>query len=174
MWVGGEGMNVGMGGAAELGGMLAAVLKGWAGEDILDAYQAERKPITEQISHIITDVAVAVMTQRRNVPADIEEDTPAGEASRKRVGDQSHDLEIKQQCSAGLNFGYFYADSPIIAYDKDKQPAYSMHEHEASTVPGCRPPPVCLEGRRSLYDELRPFYKRVRVDAMVDLQPRIV
>jgi len=140
LWIpaAGYGMNAGIADAADLAWMLAAVLQGWAGEDILDAYQAERKPITEQISHIITDVAVAVMTQRRNVPADIEEDTPAGEASRKRVGDQSHDLEIKQQCSAGLNFGYFYADSPIIAYDKDKQPAYSMHEHEASTVPGCR------------------------------------
>ncbi len=173
LWIpaAGYGMNAGIADAADLAWMLAAVLQGWAGEDILDAYQAERKPITEQISHIITDVAVAVMTQRRNVPADIEEDTPAGEASRKQVGDQSHDLEIKQQCSAGLNFGYFYADSPIIAYDKDKQPAYSMHEHEASTVPGCRAPHVWLEGRRSLYDELGPFYTLVRVDATVDVQP---
>ncbi len=175
LWIpaAGYGMNAGIADAADLAWMLASVLQGWADAGLLDAYQAERKPITEQISNIITEVAVAVMQQRRNVPADIEDDGPAGEASRKRVGEQSHDLELKQQCSAGLNFGYYYADSPIIAYDGGEQPAYTMHEYEPSTVPGCRAPHVWLEGRRSLYDELGPYYTIVRTDPIINVGPLI-
>ena len=173
LWIpaAGYGMNAGIADAADLAWMLAAVLHGWATDQLLDAYQAERKPITEQISHIITDVAVAVMKQRRSVPPDIEEDSPAGEASRKLVGDQSREYEVKQQCSAGLNFGYFYADSPIIAYDGETQPAYTMDEFQSSTVPGCRAPHVWLEGRRSLYDELGPYYTVVRIDPTVNVDP---
>ncbi|MEM5428772.1 FAD-dependent oxidoreductase [Cupriavidus oxalaticus] len=169
LWIpaAGYGMNAGIADAADLAWMLAAVLQGWASEDILDAYESERKPITEQISHIITDVAVAVKMQRRNVPENIEEDSAAGVESRRQAGDASEELELKQQCSAGLNFGYFYADSPIIAYDGEAQPAYSMHEFTSSTVPGCRAPHVWLDGSRSLYDELGPFYTVIRLDPSV-------
>ncbi|TKC87836.1 monooxygenase [Trinickia terrae] len=175
LWIpaAGYGMNAGIADAADLAWMLAAVLQGWAEEGVLDAYEAERKPITEQISHIITEVAVAVMQQRRNVPADIEDDGPAGDESRTRVGEASHDLELKQQCSAGLNYGYYYADSPVIAYDGAQQPAYSMHEYQPSTVPGCRAPHVWLEGRRSLYDELGPYYTLVRVDPLINIGPLV-
>ncbi|MDW3687578.1 FAD-dependent oxidoreductase [Cupriavidus sp. CV2] len=171
LWIpaAGYGMNAGIADAAELAWMLAAVLQGWASEGILGAYEAERKPITEQISHIITDVAVAVKMQRRNVPENIEEHSAAGAESRRQAGDASEELEVKQQCSAGLNFGYFYADSPIIAYDAEAQPAYSMHEFTSSTVPGCRAPHVWLEGNRSLYDELGPFYTVVRLDPSVSV-----
>lgn len=175
LWIpaAGYGMNAGIADAADLAWMLAASLQGWADASILEAYEAERKPITEQISNIITEMAVAVMHQRRNVPEDIEEDSPAGEASRKRVGDQSHDLELQQQCSAGLNYGYFYSGSPIIAYDGANHPAYSMHEYQPSTVPGCRAPHVWLEGQRSLYDELGPYYTLVRIDPTISIGPLV-
>jgi len=171
LWIpaAGYGMNAGIADAADLAWMLAAVLHGWAGDDLLNAYQAERKPITEQISHIITDTALAVMMQRRGVPADIEENSAAGEASRKTLGDASHDLEIRQQCSAGLNFGYYYADSPIIAYDGEAHPPYSMHEFQPSTVPGCRAPHLWLEGHRSLYDELGPYFTVIRLDPTINV-----
>jgi 2-polyprenyl-6-methoxyphenol hydroxylase-like FAD-dependent oxidoreductase len=171
LWIpaAGYGMNAGIADAADLAWMLAAVLQGWASDNLLDAYQAERKPITEQISHIITDVAVAVMTQRRNVPVNIEEDSAAGAESRKKVGEASEELEVKQQCSAGLNYGYFYADSPIIAYDGEAHPGYSMHEFKSSTVPGCRAPHFWLEGNRSLYDDLGQFYTVVRLDPSVSV-----
>ncbi len=53
LWIpaAGYGMNAGIADAADLAWMLAAVLHGWATDQLLDAYQAERKPITEQIAH---------------------------------------------------------------------------------------------------------------------------
>ena len=42
---GGQGMNTGMQDAANLGWKLAAVLRGWAPESLLDSYQSERHPV---------------------------------------------------------------------------------------------------------------------------------
>jgi 2-polyprenyl-6-methoxyphenol hydroxylase-like FAD-dependent oxidoreductase len=45
---GGHGYNTGVGDAVNLGWKLAAVLNGWAPADLLDSYEAERRPIAEQ------------------------------------------------------------------------------------------------------------------------------
>jgi hypothetical protein len=54
----------------------------------------------------------------------------------------------------GLNFGYFYDKSPIIAYDGEAPPGYTMGDFTPSTVPGCRTPHLWLRDGRSLYDAL--------------------
>ncbi|MGH9533882.1 MAG: FAD-dependent monooxygenase [Terriglobales bacterium] len=46
---GGQGMNAGLGDAMNLGWKLAAVIKGWAPDDLLDTYTAERHPIGEWV-----------------------------------------------------------------------------------------------------------------------------
>jgi 2-polyprenyl-6-methoxyphenol hydroxylase-like FAD-dependent oxidoreductase len=43
--IGGEGLNLGIGDAVNLGWKLAATVKGWASEMLLDTYTAERHPI---------------------------------------------------------------------------------------------------------------------------------
>jgi 2-polyprenyl-6-methoxyphenol hydroxylase-like FAD-dependent oxidoreductase len=163
----GYGMNAGIADAADLAWMIAGVLSGWAHPDILDAYEAERQPITDQASRIITDVALRVMKQRREVPPEIEEPGPVGDAVRSKLGKEAHDLEVQQQCAAGLNFGYFYEKSPIIAYDGAAHPSYTMHEFTSSTVPGCRAPHLWLANRRSLYDALGPYYTLIRLDPTI-------
>lgn len=45
---GGHGYNTGVGDAINLGWKLAAVLNGWAADDLLDSYESERRPIAEQ------------------------------------------------------------------------------------------------------------------------------
>jgi 2-polyprenyl-6-methoxyphenol hydroxylase-like FAD-dependent oxidoreductase len=46
---GGQGMNAGLGDAMNLGWKLAASIKGWAPDDLLDTYTAERHPIGEWV-----------------------------------------------------------------------------------------------------------------------------
>jgi hypothetical protein len=46
---GGQGMNTGFGDAMNLGWKLAATIKGWAPEGLLDTYTAERHPIGEWV-----------------------------------------------------------------------------------------------------------------------------
>ena len=171
LWVpyAGYGMNAGIADAANLGWLLAARLEGWGEEGILAAHAAERLPITDQVSHFAMDHAHAMASARKSVSHEIEADGPQADAYRAAVGKTTYDLNVQQYCCAGLNFGYFYQGSPIIAYDGEAAPPYTMGEFTPSTVPGARLPHIWLEGRRSLYDALGPFYTLLRLDPDIDV-----
>ena len=160
----GYGMNAGIADAANLAWLLAATFDGWAPATILDAYEAERLPITDQVSRFAMDFALRVMQHRRATPPEIEMEGPAGDATRARIGKEAYDLNVAQYCCGGLNFGYFYDASPIIAYDGTPQPPYTMGDFTPSSVPGCRAPHLWLAGRRSLYDALGAGYTLLRFD----------
>jgi 2-polyprenyl-6-methoxyphenol hydroxylase-like FAD-dependent oxidoreductase len=169
LWIphGGYGMNAGIADAANLSWIIAATLAGWAPLAILDAYEAERRPIADEMSRFTMDFALKIIKQRREISAEIELPGPVGDAVRVRLGREAYELDVQQQCCGGLNFGYFYAGSPIIAYDEEQHPAYTMYDFTASTVPGCRAPHLWLNDHRSLYDALGPDYALVRVDPNV-------
>lgn len=173
IWVpyAGYGMNAGIADAANLGWLLGAHLNGWAPESILDAYERERQPITQQVSHFVMDHCMAMAKQRGAVPENIEEPGPEGDKARAALGKQAYDLNVQQYACSGLNFGYFYDQSPIISYDGEAQPAYKMGEFTPSTVPGCRTPHLWLRDGRSLYDAMGPEYTLLRLDPAVDPSP---
>lgn len=171
LWVpyAGYGMNAGIADALDLGWILAAVVNGWGGPKLLDAYVAERGPITEQVSRFAMDHCIKMAAQRSSVPADIEDDTPAGEASRKRMGEEAYALNVQQYGAAGLNYGYYYDKSPSIVYDDEAAPRYSMSQFTASTVPGCRVAHFRLPDGSSLYDHFGSAYTLLRTDAGEDV-----
>lgn len=171
LWVpyAGYGMNAGIADAVNLSWLLAARLQGWADEGILDAYEAERLPITEQVSHFAMDHAQKMIRARRAVPPNIEAQDAPGEAARQEVGAQAYELNVQQFCCAGLNFGYFYQGSPIIVPDDEDPPPYSMGHFTESTVPGCRAPHVWLADGRSLYDAFGPGYTLLQLDPNADV-----
>jgi len=173
LWIpmAGYGMNAGIADAMNLSWQLAAHVQGWAPAAILDAYQAERLPITEQVSHFAMNHAVALQKEREGVPANIEAAGPEGDAVREATGRTLYALNVQQYCCAGLNFGYFYDASPIIAYDGEAAPAYSMAQFQPSTVPGCRTPHLWLRDGRSLYDAMGAGYTLLRRDPAVDAAP---
>jgi len=171
LWVpmAGYGMNAGIADAMNLSWQLAATLKGWADPAILDAFEAERQAITEQVSQFAMNHAIALAKQRAAVPDNIEAPGPEGDAVRARFGRMLYELNVHQYCCGGLNFGYFYDKSPIIAYDGEQAPAYTLSDFAASTVPGCRTPHLWLADGRSLYDALGPGYTLLRFDRTVDV-----
>ena len=171
IWVpfGGYGMNAGIADAMNLSWMLAGVLQGWAAPTILDAYAAERWPITEQVSHFAMNTATSLARARSEVPPAIEDIGPDGDAAREQFGRAVHDLNVPQYCCGGLNFGYFYDRSPIIAYDGEAPPPYTMYDFTPSTVAGCRTPHLRLRDGRSLYDALDPGFTLLRFDRSVSV-----
>jgi hypothetical protein len=76
---------------------------------------------------------------------------------------------VGQFCCGGLNFGYFYDCSPIIACDGEEAPTYGMYDFRQSTVPGCRTPHVWLRDGKSLYDALGPESTLLPFDSGVDV-----
>lgn len=167
----GYGMNAGIADALNLSWLLAARLQGWGTEPILDAYEAERQPITEQVSQFAMNMAQQMIKMKRGVPHDIEAEGAEGDAVRADYGQAIYDLNVQQFCAGGLNFGYFYSGSPIIAHEVEPAPAYTMGDFALSTVPGCRAPHFWLDEAhtRSLYDAFGPGYTLLRFDAGVDV-----
>jgi 2-polyprenyl-6-methoxyphenol hydroxylase-like FAD-dependent oxidoreductase len=166
IWVpfGGYGMNAGLADAESLAWSLAARLEGWGGPRVLDAYEAERMPITEQVSKMVMDKAIAIANDRQAVPDHLDEPGAEGEAVRHEFGKRVYERNVEQYCAAGLNFGYYYRDSPITVEDGETAPSYTMGHYEPSAVPGARFPHLWLEPEtRSLYDALGPGFTLLSV-----------
>jgi len=171
LWVpmAGYGMNAGIADAMNLSWQLAARLHGWGGEGILDAHQAERLPITEQVSRFAMNHALSLQKEREGVHTDIDLEGEAGRKARAAAGKALYDLNVKQYCCGGLNFGYYYDASPVIAYDGEAAPSYTMDTFTPSTVPGCRTPHLWLDDGRSLYDAMGAGFTLLRLDPSVDV-----
>lgn len=173
LWVpyGGYGMNAGIADVLNLTWTLGAILGGWAGPAMLDAYEAERLPITAQVSKFAMSHAERVIKNRHALPRNIEDDTEEGELAREAFGRQAYDLNVQQFAAAGLNFGYSYDNSPIISYDGETAPEYTMGSYTPATVPGCRAPHFWLAPGVSLYDRLGQGYTLLRLGQDVDIGP---
>jgi 2-polyprenyl-6-methoxyphenol hydroxylase-like FAD-dependent oxidoreductase len=171
LWIpmAGYGMNAGIADAMNLSWVLAAHLNGWAGAGILDAYERERKPITEQVSRFAMNHAIALQKEREAIPLGLEEVGSAGDALRAQAGQKLYDLNVQQYCCAGLNFGYYYSDSSLIMADGETPPPYTMGGFTPSTVPGCRAPHFWLHDGRSLYDAFGPGYTLLRFAAETEV-----
>ena len=172
IWVpyAGYGMNAGIADAMNLSWLLAAHLNGWAEASILDAYEAERWPITSQVSRFAMSHAEAEIRRRGAVPDEIEDAGPAGERARRETGRLTYEINVQQYACAGLNFGTYYDRSPIIAYDCAEHPAYTMSAYVPSTVPGCRTPHLWCPDGGSLYDAMGPEFTLLRFNADLDVR----
>jgi 2-polyprenyl-6-methoxyphenol hydroxylase-like FAD-dependent oxidoreductase len=170
IWVpyAGYGMNAGIADAMNLSWLLAAHLNGWAPSSILDAYEAERWPITSQVSRFAMSHAEAEIRRRGSIPDGIEDAGPEGERVRREIGRLTYEINVQQYACAGLNFGTYYDRSPIIAYDGTEPPAYTMSTYTPSTVPGCRTPHLWCADGSSLYDAMGPEFTLLRFDSEVD------
>jgi 2-polyprenyl-6-methoxyphenol hydroxylase-like FAD-dependent oxidoreductase len=166
LWVpfAGYGMNAGIADAMNLSWMLAGVLHGWADPAILSAHEAERWPITDQVSKFAMSTSVSLARARAELPPDIEYNAE----TREVLGRRMLEMHTPQFCCGGLNFGSYYDRSPIIHYDGEAAPPYSMDQFTTSTVPGCRTPHIWLQ-ERSLYDAMGPDHCLLRFDRSIDV-----
>ena len=161
LWVpyAGYGMNAGIADATNLSWLLSAVIQGWGHESILDAYEAERLPITDQVSRLamgkMAENAAAIA--KRTMPSHLGEDSERGRTARTQLGEQLFALNVPQMAPEGLNYGYYYDQSPIIHYDGESAPQYDMGTYTPSTVPGCRLPHFWIGGE-SILDQLGDDY----------------
>jgi 2-polyprenyl-6-methoxyphenol hydroxylase-like FAD-dependent oxidoreductase len=165
----GYGMNAGIADADNLAWKLAAVINGWGAPEILDSFEKERRPILDQVSRFVARVRKG---NDFDPPAELEEDSAAGRAAREKIGAYMLANDAPQFACIGLNFGYFYDNSPIIAYDGASAPEYGLAEYTPSSVPGCRAPHLWLEDRRvTLYDRITRNYALIRRDPSIDTAP---
>ncbi|MEU7524289.1 FAD-dependent monooxygenase [Saccharothrix sp. NPDC042600] len=145
---GGHGLNLGVAGAANLGWKLAAELEGWAGESLLDSYEAECRPVALATLHEAN--TNLVRATRRSIPDDLHADTLAGRRARaaaRRVlalGGAAREFDSPE---AQLGFRY---ESGLIVPEEPPAPVEGQWRPRAT--PGSRAPHAWLRRGVSTLD----------------------
>lgn len=147
---GGYGMNMGVADGVDLGWKLAAVLKGWGGQQLLDSYERERRPVHE----LVLDEAVAnhsvlgVQLWKQGLDAN----DAQGAVLRREVGARIQADKIREFATLGVMLGYRYEDSPVIVPDGSRASGNDFINYVPTSRPGAVAPHAWLHDGSSLYD----------------------
>ena len=155
---GGYGMNTGIGDAFDVAWKVAAVLSGFGGSQLLDSYEAERRPIgirncAGSRRHNDTRKQIGALYHRP-----LEEQSSAGAASRAYVGERIRAIGNAENESRGIEMGYIYANSPIVYQETGVFAPLDPINYVPSTVPGARLPSIFLQDDSPLYDHLGEWF----------------
>jgi 2-polyprenyl-6-methoxyphenol hydroxylase-like FAD-dependent oxidoreductase len=149
---GGYGMNTGVGDAVGLGWALAAIVHGWGGPNLLSAYEIERRSVAlrnKAAAGRHSVVRLAIKAAFRSV---IHSEGWNGERSRRRLGRVIADLGNLENEALGIEIGYRYDDSPVVASEAGTAPVQTNDAYTPTTWPGSRPPSVFLADGGALFD----------------------
>ncbi|WP_149538427.1 FAD-dependent monooxygenase [Siccirubricoccus phaeus] len=163
---GGYGMNTGIGDAMDLGWKLAARLHGFGGPALLPSYEAERLPIgrrNRDASGQHTTVRAEIGAVYAEYGAALLAEGAAGEAARAAAGARIAALGNAENECWGIEHGYAYRDSPVIAAEPGAVLPDDPLRYEPVTTPGVRLPSLFLEDGRAVYDLLGPWFTLLAV-----------
>ncbi len=156
---GGYGMNSGIADAAGLGWVLAAMINGWGGPHLLEAYDQERRPVAWNClnaskRHMGVRIAIGDVYMDSG---DLEDDSPDVEQRRIAAAQRIEKLGNAENESWGVELGYRYDHSPVIFSDDNATPVDPLI-YEGATWPGARLPSVFLDDGSALHDHLGLYF----------------
>lgn len=154
---GGYGMNTGVCDAVGAGWVLAAVVNGWGGEKLLDAFAVERRQVAlrnREAARFNMGVRIEIVPMIAAAVQQGDIDGPEGAARRAEMTQRIASLGNAENESWGIEHGYRYDDSPVICYEEGTPPPLHPLYSRPSTWPGSRLPMFFLRDGNALYDLL--------------------
>jgi 2-polyprenyl-6-methoxyphenol hydroxylase-like FAD-dependent oxidoreductase len=166
---GGHGLNTGIGDALSLGWMLHAVLSGQGGEGLLDAYEAERKPVairngTFSTSNFASWIGATDFSR-------VLDDGAEGDEARAKIGAVMSEALNQEWTSTGVGLGYRFEGSPLIVPDGTPEPPDTVETYTQTARPGHRAPHAWLSVGRSTIDLFGHGFVLLRFDPTLDVAP---
>ncbi|MDR7093590.1 FAD-dependent oxidoreductase [Hydrogenophaga laconesensis] len=156
---GGYGVNSGLEDARNLGWKLAASLKGWGGERLLDSYDAERRPVFG--STIRDFIAKSIETDR----AFLETHDPAVDQARF---DQAWQARAKGAVGEVHAFEPNYEGSPVVQPNGSGQGPSAVGSHQFIARAGHHLAPAALSSGCNVYEALGPGFTLLALEASPD------
>jgi 2-polyprenyl-6-methoxyphenol hydroxylase-like FAD-dependent oxidoreductase len=155
---GAYGMNTGIGDAFDLSWKLAASVLGFGGPELLASYDFERRPVglrnrKASAKHNDTRVQIAGLYSNQLFEENIE-----GAQTRARVSQQIATIGNAENECRGIEFGYIYENSPIVASEPNAIAPQDFVRYQLTTMPGSRLPSVFLADSSALYDRLGAWF----------------
>jgi 2-polyprenyl-6-methoxyphenol hydroxylase-like FAD-dependent oxidoreductase len=163
---GGYGMNTGIGDAVDLGWKLAATLLGFGGPALLESYESERRPVgyrNREASAAHTRVRLEIAESYRQA---YEGGLPLDDARRAALGARIAVHGNVENESYGIEFGYVYDRSPIVAAQAGALAPTDPVHYVPTTMPGARLPSTFLSDGSALFDRLGPWFTLVSFGAL--------
>ena len=147
---GGYGMNTGIADAMDICWKLDAALGGWGGDALFASYDAERRPVGWRA------VNAAAANFANFAPSfdfsRVTEDSPAGEAKRRALGEAFDRGTRGEWETLGVVLGYRYNPSPIVVADGSPATPDDPIKYLPTSRPGHRAPHAWLPDGRSTLD----------------------
>ena len=131
---GGHGYNTGIGDAVNLAWKIAAVAQGWAPTELLESYEAERRPVAEQTIELAATNMRALSNELGN--AAIMAPGIAGETARAAAADAIRVAKRAEFHSLGLVLGYGYG--PDAATQAPSTDVYLPQVRPGNRLPHAR------------------------------------
>ena len=152
---GGYGINTGFEDARNLGWKLAAALRGWGGDALLDSYDEERRPVFESTSSEFIESAIE---EDRAFLARFD---PAGNRAAFEAAWADRATGANREVQA---FEPHYDGSPVVlGMAGERCGAKGRHGHEARA--GHHLSPAALTDGRNIFEALGPGFTLVALDA---------
>ncbi|MCC6775794.1 MAG: FAD-dependent monooxygenase [Hyphomicrobiales bacterium] len=148
--LGGLGMNTGIGDVMNLCWKLAAKHQGWAGTELLDSYEIERRPMGLRNTQL--GVRCTRVMDNWCISSDFEADTPAMREARRSFGARIMEEDRPQYLTVGIQLGERYEGSPIIWPDSTPAPEDTWDRYTPVDRPGGRAPHFWLSTDRAAFD----------------------
>ena len=147
---GGHGLNTGLGDVTDLGWMIQALVEGWGGPLLAEAYTAERRPVavrngTSSTKNYANWVA-------RDGRENVLEAGAEADAQRQALGEKISASLQQEWHTLGIAMGYSYAGSPVIIDDGSPAPPDDPSRYIQTARPGHRAPHHWLENGNSTID----------------------
>ena len=155
---GGYGVNTGLEDARNLGWKLAAVLRRWAGEDLLDSYDAERRP-------------VFASTARDFIGKSIETDREFLRTFDPAVDRAAFERAWQARAEGAIGevntFEPHYEGSPVVSPGNGSRGAVSsaVGSHRFEARAGHHLAPAVMASGRNVYEALGPGFTLLALDA---------
>jgi 2-polyprenyl-6-methoxyphenol hydroxylase-like FAD-dependent oxidoreductase len=165
---GGLGMNTGVGDAIDLSWKLAGTLQGWGGSGLLDSYEPERRKVGRRNVDAAGWAAQGMMMWRALWRPEVTDETAEGAALREEIGRSADQHHRRVHEMIGVEFGYSYAGSDLIAYEADNITDWDTTVYTAHTRPGVRIPHIWLNDGRAMQDALGEGYNLVDLTGRLD------
>ena len=165
---GGLGMNTGVGDAIDLAWKLAGTVRGWGGPGLLDSYEPERRKVGARNVEASGWAAQGMALWRELVTPEITNDTPAGQRLREEVGAAADIHHRRVHEMIGVEWGYSYAGSDLIAHEENNITDWDTTTYTAHTRPGVRIPHVWLKDGRAMQDALGQDYTFIDLTGSTD------
>ncbi|MFL2783331.1 MAG: FAD-dependent oxidoreductase [Rhodospirillales bacterium] len=148
---GGLGYNTGIEDAVNLGWKLAAVLKGWGQNKLLDSYNTERHQSALRNTSFARQFADSIGKYKAS--DNLEDETVIGKEARKKAGDYLSSHARAEFNIPGITFGYRYDGSSVLSVVNEVPPPDKANEYQPSGIPGGRAPHFWIDKNLSIYDK---------------------